>query len=102
MAKYILAYHPGRMPGTPQEAAALRARWSRWVESLGDAMVDPGTPLGKSFTVSAAGVSQGGGANPLMGFSVVKADGIEAALKIARDCPHLSIGTIEVAEMKRM
>lgn len=102
MANYILAYHPGKMPGSPQEAAALRARWSAWVAKLGDAMVDPGTPLGKSFTVSAAGVSEGGGANPLMGFSVVKADGIEAALAIARDCPHLAIGTIEVAEMMRM
>ena len=102
MANYILAYHPGKVTGTPQEGAALRARWKTWVESLGDAVIDPGTPLGKSFTVSAAGVSEGGGLNPLIGLSVVKADSIEAALEMARDCPHLAIGTIEVAEMKWM
>ena len=37
-----------------------------------------------------------------MGFSVVNADNIDAALTIARSCPHLRIGTIEVAEMMQM
>jgi len=106
MPDYILAYHPGKMPAgkmpTPEEGAKLRAKWKAWVDGLGDALVNPGTPLGKSFTVSADGVSEGGGPNPLMGFSVVKADSIEAALKIAGACPHLAIGTIEVAETKQM
>lgn len=102
MPNYILAYHPGKMPETPEAGAKLRAKWKTWVDGLGDAMVDPGTPLGKSWTVSAGGVSDDGGANPLMGFSVVKADSIDAALGIAKACPHLAIGTIEVAEMKQM
>ena len=37
-----------------------------------------------------------------MGFSVVAADSLEAALGIARSCPYLAFGTIEVAEMKKM
>ncbi len=102
MSNFILAYHPGKMSGTPEEGAKLMAKWKAWVVGLGDAMVNPGTPLGKSWTVSAGGVSDDGGPNPLMGFSVVKADNIDAALAIAEGCPHLAIGTIEVAEMKQM
>jgi hypothetical protein len=37
-----------------------------------------------------------------MGFSIVRAPSMDAALKIAQGCPHLAIGTIEVAEMKQM
>ncbi|MSP74941.1 MAG: hypothetical protein EXR12_02270 [Rhodospirillaceae bacterium] len=102
MPNYILAYHPGKMPGSPEEGAKLRASWKTWVDGVGDAMVNPGTPLGKSWTVSAGGVSDDGGPNPLMGFSVVKADSIDAALRLAKACPHLAIGSIEVAEMKQM
>ena len=102
MSNYIFAYHPGKMPGSPEAGAKLMAKWKAWVDGLGDAMVNPGTPLGKSWTVSAGGVSDDGGSNPLMGFSIVTADNIDAALKIAEACPHLAIGTIEVAEMKQM
>ena len=110
MPNYILAYHPGKMPGShpgkmpggPEEGAKMRETWKAWVAGLGDAMVNPGTPLGKSWTVSADGISDHGGPNPLMGFSVVKAESIEVALRMAKQCPHLSIGTIEVAEMKQM
>ena len=37
-----------------------------------------------------------------MGFSVVKADSMDAALEMAKSSPHLESGTIEVAEMKEM
>ncbi len=102
MPDYLLAYHPGKMPGSPEEGTRLRAAWQTWVAGLGDAMVNPGVPLGTSWTVSADGASEGGGANPLMGFSVIRAADLSAALAIAQGCPHLAIGTIEVAEMKRM
>jgi hypothetical protein len=32
----------------------------------------------------------------------VKAESIDAAVEIAKGCPHLEIGTIEVAEVKQM
>ena len=78
------------------------AKWKAWVGGLGDAMVDPGTPLGKSKTVSSGGVSDDGGSNPLIGYSIVKADSMDAALEMAKGCPFLDMGTIEVAEMKEM
>ena len=102
MSSYIFAYHGGNMPESPEEGAKLRAKWKAWVGGLGNAMVNPGTPLGRSKTVSSDGVSDDGGSNPLLGFSVVKADSMDAALEMARGCPHLGHGTIEVAEMKEM
>ncbi len=69
---------------------------------LCDAVVNPGTPLGMSKNVSSSCVSDDGGSNPLLGFSIVKADSMDAALEMAKGCPHLEIGTIEVAEAKEM
>jgi hypothetical protein len=41
----------------------------------------------------------GGGQNPVSGYSVIKADSLDAAVKLAKDCPVLlGGGTIEVAE----
>lgn len=102
MPNYIIAYHGGKKPDSPEEGARLMAKWKSWVADLGDAVVDPGTPLGKSKTVSSDGVSDDGGSNPLMGFSVVKAESLDAALEIAKACPHLEIGTLEVAEVMKM
>jgi hypothetical protein len=102
MASYIFAYHGGKPPKSPEEGARFKARWRAWVEGLGAAMTNPGSLLGKSMTVSADGVSDDGGSNPLSGFSIVTADSIEAAVQIAKRCPHVEHGTIEVAEVKQM
>ena len=102
MSNFIFAYHGGKKPETPEAGAELMARWKAWIGGLGDAVVNPGTPLGMSKTVSSDGVADDGGSNPLMGFSVVEADSMDAALEMAKSSPHLEIGTIEVAEMKQM
>ena len=103
MSNYVFAYHGGKMPESPEEGARHMAKWKAWVGGLGDALVDPGTPLGKSKTVSSGGVSDDGGSNPLLGFSIVKADSMDAALEMAKECPFLEIGgTLEVAEMMEM
>jgi len=106
MSNYIFAYHGGNMPENPEEGASRMAKWNAWVEGLGDVMVNPGSPLGKSKTVGSGGVSDDGGSNPMMGYSIVKADSMDAALEIAKGCPFVERegmdGTIEVAEVKEM
>ena len=103
MSDYIIAYYGGKKPESPEEGAKHMAKWKAWVAGLGDAVVNPGTPLGKSRIVSSAGVSDDGGSNPLTGFSTVKADSIDAALEMAKECPFLETGgTIEVAEVMEM
>ncbi len=102
MADYIIAYHGGRKPNSPEEGQAHMQKWKEWVGDLGDAAVNPGTPLNKSYFVSADEVTEGGD-KAMSGYSVVKADSIEEAIVMAQSCPFLEMGgTLEVAEMMDM
>ena len=102
MPNYIIAYHGGKKPESPEEGGKQMEKWQAWVDGLGDAVVNPGTPLGKSRIVSSDSVSDDGGPNSLTGYSIVKADTMDAALEMAKACPFLDIGTIEVAEVMEM
>ena len=102
MPKFIFAYHGGTKPESPEAGAALMAKWQTWLDGLGASVVSPGNPVGKSKTVSATGVADHGGPDPLSGFSIIEASDMDAALEMAKSCPHVSHGTIEVAEMMSM
>ena len=102
MPKFVFAYHGGKMPDTPEEGEAEMAKWGAWFESMGAAVVDGGNPVGPSKTVSESGVADNGGANPLSGYSLVNADNIDAAVEMAKGCPILKHGTVEVAEAVEM
>jgi hypothetical protein len=101
MPKYVIAYLGGKQVANPEGRAAHMAKWKAWVDELGSAMVNPGTPLGQGKLVSSDGVSERG-PNHLTGFSIVLAENIDAAIEIAQRCPFLEIGTIEVAEAMEM
>lgn len=73
--------------------------WKRWFDDIGPSVVDPGNPVGMSKTVSGDGVADDGGANPVSGYTVVRADDIDTAIALATNCPILSSGTVEVAEI---
>lgn len=104
MPKFLFAYHGGKMPETEAEIAAEMQRWRDWMDGLGDALVDPGNPVGMSSTVSIDGVADNGGANPVSGYSLVMADDLNAALAMAAGCPMVTQGhgSIEVAETHHM
>jgi hypothetical protein len=92
-----------KKPESPEEGAKMMGKWKAWVGSLGDAMVNPGTPLGNSKTVSSSAITNGGGPNPLSGYSILEADSIDAAAEVAKGSPHVEFGgTIEVAEVMEM
>jgi len=78
------------------------AAWQKWVEGLGDALINPGLPLGKPTTVSSRGLSNTRGSDRLTGFSIVQTETIEAAIDLAKRCPHLEHGTIDVSEAMPM
>jgi hypothetical protein len=101
MTSYVFTYYGEPKFESPEKGAKHMAKWKAWVGGLGDALIDPGTPFGKTKTVSAAGVSDGG-ASRLVGYSIVKADSMEAAVAMAKRCPHLDHGTVDVAEMMDM
>lgn len=99
MPKFLLIYHGKPDLETPEAGAKHMEAWKAWSAGLGAAVVDPGMPVGMSKTITASGVEDHGGANPVSGMTVLQADTMEAAIKMAQGCPHLSgSGTIEIAE----
>jgi hypothetical protein len=104
MTQFIFAYHGGKSPETPEEGEKVMAAWGAWFEGLGQAIVQPGAPLGLSKTVSGSGVVDDGGANPVSGYSVVNAATMDAAVAMAKGCPMVvdGSGSVEVAELLEM
>ena len=101
MTQYVLAYIGGNHPTDPEEGAKHRADWMAWVEGLGDAVVNPGTPRSGTQSVTSGGVSAS--SSTMSGFSIVEADSIEAAIEMAKSCPFLDIdGTIDVSQVMQM
>ncbi len=102
MSNYVFTYYSEPKFQSPEEGSKYMANWKAWVGNLGDALVNPGVPFGKSKTVSSSGVSDDAGSNRVTGFSIVKADSMDAALKMAKACPHLEHGTMGVHEAMEM
>jgi hypothetical protein len=103
MPDFIFAYHGGKHPETPEEGKAVMEAWQTWLNDIQGSVVDMGSPVGMSKTVSGSGVADDGGANPLSGYTIVKADDIGGAVKLAQGCPiNGSGGSVEVAELMSM
>lgn len=104
MPQFLFTYHGGRKPETPEEGQKGMNAWKKWVANLGEALINPGTPVGKTKVLTKNGVSADPSPHPIMGFSIVEADNMEAALDLLKDCPHLHMmdGTLEISEMMQM
>ena len=103
MPKFVLAYHGAPKFKSKEEGMAHMVAWREWSQGMGDAVVDPGMPVGVSKSITADGVEDGGGSNPLSGITIIQADTMEAAIELARPCPHVSAGgSIEIAEAMDM
>jgi hypothetical protein len=100
MVNYLFAYHGGGMAETEQEQKQVMADWGKWYEELGAAIVDGGNPVGRTMMIATDGsTTEGGGADPVTGYTVISADDMDAAVEMAKGCPHLkSGGTVEVGE----
>ena len=103
MKQFVLVYMGGNQPSNEEEASKHYTKYVEWLTSLGDAVVVPTIPFKDTCTVSSDGAVQEGGSSGISGFSIVKADTMEAALSIARACPFLEIGgSLEVSEVMQM
>lgn len=103
MPKFMFIYHGGSAPETPEEIDRVMAAWTAWFKGMGEAVVDMGNPAGLSKTVSAEGVANHGGANPVSGYSLVTAADEAAAIALARCCPIIADGgSVEVAQAMEM
>jgi len=103
MPKYVLAYHGGGMAESEAEQAKVMEAWGAWFGSLGASVVDGGNPTSMAKTVATSGVTDGGGANPITGYSLINADSLDDAVSKAQGCPIIaSGGSVEVAETVEM
>jgi len=103
MKQFVLVYLGGNHPSSEAEAKKHFEKYMGWLSSLGDAVVIPTIPLKDTCTVSPDGSVGEGGSSAMSGFSIIKADSIQAAISIAKDCPFLEIGgSLEVSEMMEM
>jgi hypothetical protein len=100
MKQFVLVYLGGNQPSNPEEAGKHFEKYMGWLSSLGDAVVVPTIPLKDTTTVSPSGTVKEGGSSAMSGFSIIRADSMQAALSIAQACPFLEIGgSLEVSEL---
>ena len=104
MAKFMFIYRGGDAAGrTPEEKQATMTKWMTWVGGAMQQgwMVDPGDGLTAECRLVKPNVVTDGpfveAKEMVGGFSLVEADSIDAAVKLARGCPGLETGgTVEV------
>lgn len=104
MTKYMMVYKgeaTAMEDMTEEQGAAVLAGWTAWMEKVGSALSDVGTPFGPGASVVDDGTE--GMAQSLTGFSIVEADSLDAAKGLTNGHPYLSEGkgdyAIDVFEM---
>lgn len=104
MAKYMLIYRgdatdPADM--TQDQRDAEMALWAKWMEGVGSAMVDMGTPFGAGAAVVDDGSS--GSAVSSSGYTVIEAASMDDARSMCQEHPYLREGkgnyAIDIYEM---
>lgn len=93
MAKFMMVYKGAATDMADmsmEETNAVMAKWAAWMEEVGSALSDIGTPFGPGTSLVDDGTS--GTAVSLTGYSIVEADDIAAAKGLADDHPFLSEG----------
>jgi hypothetical protein len=95
MANYLLTYPGGSMPETKEAQDQAMAAWNDWFGKLGGALVDGGNPISKSKAISPDGSVMDATSAPT-GYSVIKADDLDAAVELSKGCPVLAGGAAVV------
>lgn len=93
MARFMLVYKgeaTDTADMTEEQQQAVMAAWGAWMERLGPALVDVGAPLASGTSV----VDDGSAGTPtaLSGYSIVEAEDMGAAQRLADGHPYLSEG----------
>jgi hypothetical protein len=75
---------------TEEQAAGVMTKWAAWLEKVGPALADIGTPFGPGASVVDDG--RAGTATSLTGYSIVEAADRDTAVALADGHPYLSEG----------
>lgn len=103
MKNYVFIYYNNgiREDVSPED---FKAEWSGWFGNLGDKLVDAGNPFnGGGKAVEKSGVTTIENW-PSTGYSIVKANGMDEAVDMAKGCPVLNEpdGAVRVYETMPM
>ena len=84
MATFVLSFRSQkeRAPDAGEGAA-----WGDWFQRIGASISDPGNRVGRSSALGNYGPD-----TALSGYTIVKADDLEAAISLAKGCPGLEHG----------
>ena len=91
MAKFIYLYRGPATPmpdRTPEQGSERMAAFGAWMEKVGAALVDVGSPFGTSVSVRDDGTE--GPAGDLIGYTIVEAHDLAAAKALTDGLPFLS------------
>ena len=103
MPQYMITYLGGEKPSSQEEGKQNMAKYMEWLSLLGDSAVSPANPLKGTSTVSPDGTVTAGSTTTMSGYTIIKADSMEAAIAIAKACPFLETGgSLEVSELMQM
>ena len=99
MPTFLVTYHGSGMPEGEEARQQAMADFGAWVGKTGEALADPGAPLGPAVTVSADGARPGDAEGRVGGYSVLRADDMDAAVALVRDHPFVQRGgSLQVTE----
>ena len=93
MARFMMVYKgeaTDMSDMSEEEAGAVTAKWGAWMEKVGPALTDIGTPFGAATSIVDDGTS--GNALSLTGYSILEAADLDAAKALADGHPYLSEG----------
>lgn len=104
MTTFVLAYHGGAQPKTPEEGKQHMQKYMAWLSSLGEKAIYPQMPFINKRSVTASGVTEGAPENFMMGMTVIEVASMDEALSLAEACPFLDMenSSITVAEVMDM
>jgi hypothetical protein len=91
MAKFMYLYRGPATPMsdlTPEQGAERTAAFGAWMERVGTALVDVGSPFGPSVSVRDDGAE--GPAGGLIGYTIVEADDLAGAKALTEGLPFLA------------
>ena len=73
-----------------EDAGTVMAKWATWMEEVGPALSDVGTPFGPAASIVDDGTT--GTPTSLTGYSIVEAPDMDAAQSLTNGHPYLSEG----------
>jgi len=85
MTNYVFSF---RVPADYTPAAGAVPEWRAWFSGLGPALVEVGNAVTDYRSLGEVGGSE----SRMIGYSVVSADDLDAALTLAKDCPVMRVG----------